>query len=112
MGLYNCKIHGERGVLSYASAGIVERILLKKRDSPLQVKVINVVFQDNSAVLFDRKYYFTEEEFNASSFKDSYLIQSEEDDEKFSVLMINKLRPICVQCFNDFMTETGHANLL
>ena len=112
MGLFNCKIHGERGALSYASAGIVERISLKERDVPLNIKVINVVFQDNNEVLFDRKYYFTEEEFNASSFKDSYLVQTEEESETLSALMINKLRPICVQCFNDFMTETGHTDLL
>lgn len=112
MGLLNCKIHGETGVMPYVSNSIVEQLSSNNIYKAIQIVRINVVFHDNEEFLFDRKYFFTEDEIKKFSLKNSYLIKSEEESTSFSNLMENKLHPICIQCFIEFMIKIGYSEMI
>lgn len=84
-----------------------------KTNAPsVKVKVVIIVLKIDKDYLVEQKYYFTEEEFNTFRLKDRYTIHTDTEEESLNIIMDGKFHPMCVKCFNEYMTKIGHADLL
>lgn len=108
MGLMNCEIHGEIGVISYVSKDLCQLILNKEKISPSKIKSIHVTFYDDGEILFDRYYFFSIDLFNRLPLKEHYEIISDEDESMFARLTQEHLGAVCVGCFKDYMNNIGY----
>ena len=113
MGLILCKIHGESGLIPYVSNAIYARFKdASQKSQPIDIAVVNILLKIEDDYSIEQKYYFTKEEFDVFTLKNRYTIQTDDDESSLNTIMKDKFHPMCVKCFNNFMTETGHANLL
>lgn len=108
MGLINCNIHGENGVIPYISNDLCQIISSNKKISPSQIKSIHAVFFDEGEILFDRYYFFSATLFHQLSLKENYEIISDEDELNFNNLIKKHLGVICIVCFKDYMESINY----
>ncbi len=108
MGLINCSVHGEVGVISYVSRDLCSFILSNQYVDSSIIRSIHAVFYDEGEELFDRFYFVSEDVFDAYALKEFYRIVSDEDELDFNEKMKNRLGSVCIACFKSYMEEIGY----
>lgn len=108
MGLINCKIHGESGVMSNASIALCENIKNSVSMKDKSIMTINVIYKDNDGeFLFDENYFFTKGEVDELTLKNSYEVQTDNEERSIHNLLKNHLEIECVECFKSYMKDNN-----
>jgi len=109
MGLIVCDKHGETGFMPFVSKEFAEIILASKFLANEDVKFVEVIFIDeDDGEEFQRlQYWMSSKCFESLGLEESYIIQSDEDEEKLDRIFnpIMKGGGICGKCFESYVEK-------
>lgn len=103
MGLIICQKHGETGVIPFISKGLWQIAKQNTKIDCDKIKVITIAIKIDQETSFSLKYYFTKDEFDLFSLDDYYSISTDEEDEKVTKIFHDKTRPMCGDCFKEYL---------
>ncbi|SMF14119.1 hypothetical protein SAMN02745866_00908 [Alteromonadaceae bacterium Bs31] len=111
MGLIICDKHGETGFMPFVSKELAEKIIANEPLGNKGIKFVEVIFidEDDGEEFQQLHYWMSQKCFDSLSPKESYVIQSDEDEVELDKIFdpIMKGGGICGRCFENYLESNS-----